>query len=151
MEDSRDPAVLAAFLCPLVVRLLSRALLSFATHFLSELYAQVVFGAAEVEQQVVEWLQWQLGWPSASPPPTYLTSGAPATQPGPWMLLLLGLHLPPAGGGWGTHEAQEKFQGLFRDAPEYFLMLRLSFFALPAFFAVLMLAYHYGIPELCLF
>ena len=55
------------------------------------------------------------------------------------------------GGGWGTHEAQEKFQGLFRDAPEYFLMLRLSFFALPAFFAVLMLAYHYGIPELCLF
>ncbi|CAE7734383.1 unnamed protein product [Symbiodinium sp. CCMP2592] len=140
-----------ALLIALVVRLLSRALLSFAAHFLSELYAQVVFGAAEVEQQLVEWLQWQLGWPSPAAPPAYLTNGAPTTPPqappppGPTALptrpidlltlLLLALQL-----------RSEKIQGLFGDAPEYISMLRLSFVELPAFFAVLMLAYHDGNP-----
>ena len=105
----------------LLVRLISRAVLSFVAHFVSELYAQLTLGAAEVEQQLVLWLQWQLGWTPptvTSTPPAYLTNGPtepPApTPPAPGppnptrpvdivMIVLLGLQLrrqqPLVGGG----------------------------------------------------
>jgi len=116
-----------ALLVALLLRLLSKAVLSFAAHFVSELYTQLSFGAAEVEQQLVEWLHWQLGWspPTAtSAPPAYLTNGpleptAPAPPaPGPpnptrpvdiVMIILLGLQLrrqQPLVGGVGKPEAR---------------------------------------------
>ena len=46
-------------------------------------------------------------------------------------------------------EASVKILCLIGSAPDYFFVIRLSFFALPASFEMLMLAFYDGNPELC--
>ena len=46
-------------------------------------------------------------------------------------------------------EASVEILCLIGGAPDYFFVMRLSFFALPASFEMLMLAFCYGNPELC--
>ena len=114
---------LCALLLALVVRLLLRAAASLVSSLFQEVWVQVMGTVAEVEHNLVEWLQAQMGiFPSfgPSPPPLLLQSVAqppPAQSPAAstggnphparplaadvvtWLLLLLNLRRPLGGGG----------------------------------------------------
>ncbi|CAE7035325.1 unnamed protein product [Symbiodinium sp. CCMP2592] len=130
---------LCALLLALAVRLLLRAVASLVSSLFQEVWLQVVGAAAEVEQQLVEWLQVQMGFLPAlvpSPPPLLQAVGQPPPvqsqaspgsgngNPHPTRPLLA-----DAGGLSSDRAAPMLFEGIppvFEDMPEVSSSLALS-------------------------